>query len=349
MRPPAAIAAAALSTLLAAIVPSAADASVARVVDHYDNSSSVCGRYPDACHIVWVKYTAAAGERNEVVLARAGDAVDVRDSTATIEPGPGCESTGPHEVRCSSPYGIWRLAVYAGDLADEVTNTTTIFARLVGGSGPDRLTGGPDVDALYAGPGEDQLIAGRGNDQLFDGKDGGAVEPDVLDGGPGYDGVDYTRRTRGVRLDLSDPSFPSGEPGEGDSLVGIEKARSGPGDDVVRGSSAGDLIDTGSGADVIRGGPGNDDLYGGRGGDRMYGDAGADMLDASAGDDTLVGGCGGDNMYGASGDDRLFARDGRRDSVGGGSGVDFARVDRGVDRPFTLEQVDLRSPGACTG
>lgn len=66
------------------------------------------------------------------------------------------------------------------------------------------------------------------------------------------------------------------------------------------------------------GGPGDDVLGGGAAADLLVGDAGNDILDA---------GPGGDDLLGGDGDDILRARDGEADSLGCGAGDDEATID----------------------
>jgi Ca2+-binding RTX toxin-like protein len=62
------------------------------------------------------------------------------------------------------------------------------------------------------------------------------------------------------------------------------------GNDVVRGTLAGQRINGGNGNDRICGGGGGDTLVGGGGNDRLLGEAGADTLQGGAGSDFLSGG-----------------------------------------------------------
>ena len=56
----------------------------------------------------------------------------------------------------------------------------------------------------------------------------------------------------------------------------IEDAVGGPGDDVIRGNSLGNVLEGGGGDDVLEGRDGNDVLEGGAGDDRLYGGSGED-------------------------------------------------------------------------
>jgi hypothetical protein len=309
------------------------------VVEHSVDDSSTCSRAPGACDFWIVEFTAAAGERNRIVLSGGHDGITIRDRGAEIEAGAHCAASGPHEVRCVAPKEISHAVVAAGDQGDVVESIMPLHARIAGGAGNDLLVGGADVEKLYAGPGRDRLFGGRGNDFLYDGRDGGAVEPDVMDGGYGHDFLSYERRTRRVQVNLSDPGFASGQAGEGDRLRGIDVVYAGRGNDVLIGSARDDHMSGGPGNDRMRGGAGDDDLYGDGGADKLFGGNGADTLEAGRGDDAVVGGCGRDGVYGAEGDDRLYAADGERDEILGDLGMDIAWVDAGRDRVGQVERL----------
>jgi Ca2+-binding RTX toxin-like protein len=111
------------------------------------------------------------------------------------------------------------------------------------------------------------------------------------------------------------------------------------GDDVLVGTAKRDVICGLAGDDVLRGLRGNDVLLGGPGADRLLGGRGDDTLEGGGRRDGLVGGKGRDTMLGGHGRDLLLSRDGVRDLVNGNSGRDWGRIDRGVDRRVSVEQV----------
>ena len=81
------------------------------------------------------------------------------------------------------------------------------------------------------------------------------------------------------------------------------------GDDVMRGSDAGEKLAGLQGSDSIHGGTGRDSLSGGVGEDEIYGLEGRDLLLAGAGDDFIE------------------AADGAKDHVGCGPGDDVVSLD----------------------
>lgn len=70
------------------------------------------------------------------------------------------------------------------------------------------------------------------------------------------------------------------------------------GDDVVRGSSGGDVLNGGAGSDRLYGRGGSDVLNGGAGSDYLYGGGRSDVLNGGAGSDRLYGGGGNDILIG---------------------------------------------------
>lgn len=257
-----------------------------------------CNRYSCGAHTLL--YRAGSGETNSVTVSIEGENLVLRDSGASIDPGRGCSATTVQEVRCVTP-GF--LTVILGDQDDRLSAAalepgTGSFVFVDGGPGADQLVGGPLHDLLAGGPGRDALNGGEGADGLagdavfgkvgkgfgppgFQGLAGGGVpSADLLEGGDGEfsDRALYSERRSPVRVDLSGASRSAGGPGEEDTLVGIEGAVGGSGDDVLTGAP---------GRDFFEGGPG-DDLIAGRGGDDLlFGDGGDDLLRGGPGDDEL--------------------------------------------------------------
>lgn len=70
--------------------------------------------------------------------------------------------------------------------------------------------------------------------------------------------------------------------------VVIENARSGSGNDILRGNDADNTLDGGNGSDTLYGGAGNDRLIGGIGDDHMEGGTGADVYVVDSEGDVIV-------------------------------------------------------------
>lgn len=159
------------------------------------------------------------------------------------------------------------------------------------------LEGSPQGDFLSGGPGPDAFVSGRGADTyhglagddlfLMGAQRDGATR---ARGGGDRDTVSYAQRTRTVFVSPDDPAFRDGEPGEEDSIDGIE------------------VVEGGSGADNLVSAPAASTGY------RMIGNAGDDILSSGAGRDRLIGGPGADRMASGAERDVIEARDGAADT-----------------------------------
>lgn len=103
------------------------------------------------------------------------------------------------------------------------------------------------------------------------------------------------------------------------------------GDDVLRGTSDGDVICGLGGDDTLFGAGGRDRLIGGDGDDYLVGGPGPDVLRGGAGNDSLAGGAGRDVLWGGPGNDLLRGAAGP-DTLYGGPGGDIVRGGAGSDR-----------------
>jgi Ca2+-binding RTX toxin-like protein len=99
-----------------------------------------------------------------------------------------------------------------------------------------------------------------------------------------------------------------------------------PGDDLIFGSSDGDVIESLGGHDQILAGDGGDVVYGGEGDDNIEGGAGDDVLYGGAGSDELNGGPGSDTYVFARGD----GGDVIDNSEYGSDGIDVIWFDSGI-------------------
>ena len=226
-----------------------------------------------------VFYAAAPGERNEVTVAYAADAlsVTVTDPGAVVQPQGSCTPVDQHSATCRAPTPEFPIAgpfvqkarVELGDLDDSVV-TTRPGPNVIGGvdadggPGNDRLIGSPAEDALDGGGGRDELRGGAGFDTLSDGDSDGAPGDqapgsDILDGGPGRDTLSYRQRIRAVTVDLGGARA-NGAPGERDAVSSIESATGGEGDDHLFGDRRANVLDGGGGENELIGRAGDDTL-----------------------------------------------------------------------------------------
>jgi Ca2+-binding RTX toxin-like protein len=280
--------------------------------------------------------------------------------------------------------------VIRGDLGSD-----NIFAgagndTVYGFDGADSINGGAGNDILDGGNGADNLYGGDGNDLLKSGVNDTGSNQEVADGGNGIDTISFDGSNFNMFIDLdrgltggisSNTSNPAGIGNV--TLISIENAIGGNGDDFLTGNAGVNVLTGGAGNDTLRGGAGADVLDGGAGsdtadysdktagitinlttgvapdGDRlisienvsgtalndtMTGDANANRFDGGAGNDRLYGLAGNDTLNGQAGDDSLFGGLGN-DVIGGGFGNDGLFGEAGNDQIYGGEGNDYIEGG----
>lgn len=282
-------------------------------------------------------FVAGDGERNRLTISEQGGAVVFSDpGAARLRTGRGCKRTGRHEVRCRGAVAVEALLGDGPDVA--VARGGPGGGTVIrGGGGPDSLSGqgilvffgdsGNDVvrgsrlgDDIHGGRGRDRIYGGRGDDWLFDDERDSARAPDILRGGRGLDLVDYSRRRRGLDIDLARPRVLRGA--KADQITSVERARGGRGDDRLAGTDGHNLLDGRGGDDTILGRAAGDLLYSGRGDNLVLGGRGNDLL--------ASGGNGRERFRGGPGNDALetmtgyfpIGRGDKPDSLDCGDGTD---------------------------
>jgi glucose/arabinose dehydrogenase len=301
-----------------------------------------------------LKYSAASGESNDVLVTLDSGAYSIADSGAVITAGAGCTSVAPGAVTCSAT-GVGSMSVSLGGGNDAVTVSAPTKASLNGGSEDDHLTGGAGADSLLGGPGNDTLQGSDGDDTL----DGGAGD-DSIAGAVGTDTVSYTSRKTPVGVTLDDVAN-DGETSlaEHDNVAStVENSMGGSGNDTLIGSAGPNTLSGGPGDDTLQGSDGDDTLDGGAGDDSIAGAVGTDTvsytsrktpvgvtLDDVANDgetslaehdnvastvENIVGGSGNDTLIGSAGPNTLTGRAGD-DRLDGGAGPDVLNGSTGAD------------------
>ncbi len=254
----------------------------------------------------------------------SGVVVSLANGTAT-----GAASGTDTLVGIENVVGSFLNDTIAGDGGDNL---------IEGLDGADSLEGAGGADTLIGGSGDDSMVGGAGNDSLV--------------GGDGFDIAIYSTAATPVTVNLA-AGTASGPDGD-DTLVSIEGAVSGSGNDTLLGSSANEFFLANGGNDSINGGAGFDrasyqtagaavvvnltngtatggggtdtlvsieNLRGSNFGDSLTGDAGNNDIQARGGDDTVNGGDGDDFLQGEDGNDSLIGGNGE-DLLSGGNGDD---------------------------
>ncbi|GGN73195.1 hypothetical protein GCM10010112_42370 [Actinoplanes lobatus] len=105
-----------------------------------------------------VRYKAATGKQNKIVITRAGNTITV-DDVVTLKPGAGCKKVegDTTRVRCTTAAAPTRITVYSYDRNDSIVNDTDVPMSADSGTGSDRLYGGSRGDHLYSADGADRL------------------------------------------------------------------------------------------------------------------------------------------------------------------------------------------------
>jgi Ca2+-binding RTX toxin-like protein len=190
------------------------------------------------------------------------------------------------------------------DTNGEVTERMSLFGEggvdfLDGGTNDDLLVGGDGDDRFYwrrkpGDDGNDVFEGGNGNDQFtFQGTD----EDEVISLAPEAGRIKIRRDIGNVTLDLASAEV---------LLIHSEG-----GNDVIDAENMATFVQ-------LNGGPGNDTLRGGTAGDALNGDVGNDVLIGRGGADGISSGAGDDLIIWNAGDGR--------DLVSGTTGNDLLRV-----------------------
>lgn len=275
-------------TLILLGAPASAGAAMVETSTYLEcNGDPACEKYQGGTSEVALRFRAANGEANRVVMAPAGDGrVRVTDTGAPLQPGRTCEAQSPNEVLCPFPRAA---LIELGDGDDTASLALGPKTLVLGDAGADTLTGSPATEQLDGGPGPDRLDGGGGDDVLIGSLEG---EPaDALDGGDGIDIVSYSARRQPMVVSIA------GAPSNPDVLARIEGLRGGAGDDVLEGTAGPDRLAGGDGDDGLTGAGGDDHLDGGPGNDALNGDAGNDVFavfDATG--DRIACGAGADRL-----------------------------------------------------
>ena len=164
--------------------------------------------------------------------------------------------------------------------------------------------------------------------------------------GAGTDVIDSTSYGGNVTLDLREGIATASHIGASHVWnafgANLENASAGGGADTLHGNSLGNVLQSGSGADIAYGYDGADTMYGNQSNDVLYGNQSADWLHGGQGNDTLHGNLANDTVYGGTGNDVLYGNkeddyvygNQEADTLYGGQGNDYMHGGQGSDRLY---------------
>ncbi len=237
----------------------------------------------------------------------------------TIDLGTGKNTLTIRGTECDDVYaastsstGQTDIDLGAGHPAVMAANVGSLVVSL--GPGNDKFTAGGAAPVavplmIYGGGGNDALSGGAKSDTINgdegdDTFDQGAAPAgaDILNGGDGHDGVSYASRTHSITVVLCTATSTEGCPAgvctcgsvngealEHDTLVNIEDATGGSGNDTLTGNEQANTLDGNAGDDHLDGQAGDDTLYGDEGTDTLLGGDGDDLLNGGPGAETIDG------------------------------------------------------------
>jgi Ca2+-binding RTX toxin-like protein len=130
-----------------------------------------------------------------------------------------------------------------------------------GGGGHDTANGGNGNDELIGEDGND-VLAGEAGDDFLDGNSGddvliGGAGSDTLRAGLGSDTASYAGSAGAVTVNIAAQTASGGD-AQGDTLIDIENATGGLGNDTLTGDGFANVLDGGAGIDAMTGGAGDD-------------------------------------------------------------------------------------------
>ncbi len=190
--------------------------------------------------------TLQGADGNDFLIGGRGD--DVLDGGAGVD-----------TADYSAVTAALTVDLVAGTASGDGSDTFVGIEWVYGGSGNDLLVGNSGANKLVGGAGDDVLKGGAGND--------------TLDGGNGVDAVDFSGASANVSINLT-TGVATGD--GSDTLLNVESAIGGAGNDTITGNSGDNFLVGGGGNDTLRGEGGVDTFGFGRGdgNDRVYASVG---------------------------------------------------------------------------
>ena len=233
--------------------------------------------------------------------------IDAAERTATVtvtgtnEAGSTVTLNGQATIDMDATHWRYVLDTAAIDAFGQGPETLTAIASDAAGNASAAGTRDITVDTVAPLASQSPGPTSNSTGTIFEGQAGN----DTLEGGPGYDQVQYASSPSAVTVTLSDTGDGTASDGFGgtDTLRSIEGVTGSAYNDSITGNSADNGLEGLGGNDTLVGGAGNDTLTGGAGADQLTGGDGNDVYkfgavsDSSASSaDLIIGFANGDTI-----------------------------------------------------
>jgi Ca2+-binding RTX toxin-like protein len=198
------------------------------------------------------------------------------------------DNNGQKEIRIKDHGKTVKVSLFGGQQLSSVPESSFNDIYVYGNGGDDKL----EAKSTGSGAVKKRIywFGGDGNDRIRPGKG-----KDIVNGGFGNDTIDYSKYSADVEVrlnsNLPEASGRKSSDTDRDTLLDIENANGGKGNDLLLGNSL---------SNKLKGGDGDDVFDGGLGADKMDGDDGFDtfhLAEAIDVKDEVNGGDDSDTVY----------------------------------------------------
>ena len=199
-----------------------------------------------------------AGGDDQLFGGDGNDSLYVSEGNDVYDGGNGSDTLDLSHFGTNGAYAYSEIYLDNGSYYFETDNgnwygTLTSIENVIGSDGGDYIVGNSENNNLYGRGGDDTFTPGLGND--------------LVDGGDGYDSVDYSSLTLNLTVNLNNGTVTGAS--KNDTLISIEYVYTGRGNDTFIGNADANYFNSFGGSDSFNGG-GGDDTLGGYYGDTFY-------------------------------------------------------------------------------
>lgn len=191
--------------------------------------------------------TLVGGEGDDVIEGGAGDdriVATVNDGDDSVDGGGGVDTYDASGVSNSVEINLQLGEASGSDIGDD---TVTNVENAQGGGGNDIIVGDDGDNELTGGGGNDSVLGGAGDDTFIATEGDG---DDLYVGGDGEDTYDASGVSSPVTINLHDGTASGAATGD-DTLVDVEHAVGGSGDDTIYAGQEDSTLSGGDGNDIF--------------------------------------------------------------------------------------------------